>query len=215
LARGGLTPPELAAKLPYVYPISRNDLLVLRLSRTGRRNQPKFRLVAAEQGKKLDGRVVEILGHYEPAAQEKPFVFDKEKVQGWLSKGAVVSNTVAKLLNSQGFDLPVHIRPERAPRKKAAPASIQAPSAVASGETAADKVGEALVAEPAPVSEETNSGEEAPAEAATETNEESAPVSDETVADESVEAPAGTPTEEPATEGAEPSAAPAEESSQE
>lgn len=86
--------------------------------RTGRRNQPKFRLVAAEQGEKLDGKVVEILGHYEPAAEAKPFVFDKEKVQGWLSKGALPSNTVAKLLNKQGFDLPVHLYAEAKPRKK-------------------------------------------------------------------------------------------------
>jgi len=113
-----LTRGLLAVKLPYVYQISRDALLVLRLARTGRRNQPKFRLVAAEQGKKLDGKVVEILGHYEPAAKDKPFVFDREKVQGWLAKGGMPSNTVAKLLNMNGFDLPVHIRPEAKPRKK-------------------------------------------------------------------------------------------------
>ena len=94
-------------------------MLVLRLVRTGRRNQPKYRLVAAEQGEKLDGKVVEILGHYEPAAKSKLFVFDKEKVQGWLAKGGVPSNTVAKLLNMNGFDLPVHLRAEGKPKKKA------------------------------------------------------------------------------------------------
>jgi len=94
-------------------------LLVLRLVRTGRRNQPKFRLVAAEQGEKLDGKVVEILGHYEPAAKEKPFVFDKERVQAWLSKGGMPSNTVAKLLNMNGFDLPIKMNAEAKPRKKA------------------------------------------------------------------------------------------------
>ncbi len=141
--------------MPYVYQISWHALLVLRLVRTGRRNQPKYRLVAAEQGEKLDGKVVEILGHYEPAAESKPFVFDKEKVQGWLSKGAMPSNTVAKLLNSQGFSLPVHLHAEAKPKKKAQ----------AKLEAANKPVEVAPVPEQVEVaSEETTVVEEAPAE---------------------------------------------------
>jgi len=130
-------------------------LLVLRLVRTGRRNQPKFRLVAADQSEKLDGKVVEILGHYEPAAKDKPFVFDKEKVQGWLAKGGMPSNTVAKLLNMNGFDLPVHQYAVAKPKKKAqarldeankpkeAPVAVEASSDISEAEVEADKPAEA------------------------------------------------------------------------
>lgn len=150
-------------------------MLVLRLVRTGRRNQPKFRLVAAEQGKKLDGKVVEILGHYEPAAGAKPFVFDKEKVQGWLSKGALPSNTVAKLLNKQGFDLPVHIYAEAKPRKKtrAKTEAANKPSPVASDEAMGN-----MVEQPTPAAEEVVV--ETPIEAVME---ETAPVAEEVSAD--------------------------------
>ena len=164
-------------------------MLVLRLVRTGRRNQPKFRLVAADQSEKLNGKVVEILGHYEPAAKEKPFVFDKEQVQGWLSKGGVPSNTVARLLNMNGFDLPVHQSAPAKPKKKAqarldeankpkevtpvadatdsgeAPVAVEVPADGGEEVTAEDQptqeaVPEVPVVEPAPSGD--GSGEETP-----------------------------------------------------
>jgi len=93
-------------------------LLVLRLARTGRRNQPKYRLVVAENSKPIDGKVVEVVGHYNPTDLNKPLVLDKEVISAWITKGAKPSNTVAKLLNKEGFDLPVHLHPVR-PAKKA------------------------------------------------------------------------------------------------
>lgn len=163
-------------------------MLVLRLVRTGRRNQPKFRLVAAEQGKKVKGAVVEILGHYEPAASDKPFVFNKENTQHWVDKGAVVSNTVAKLLNKEGFNLPVHQHAEAKPKKKAqakldaankpaeaAPVAEEATEAPAEGgevPTETPAAEEASAETPAVAAEEAPS-EEAPAAAAEPTNEES------------------------------------------
>lgn len=150
-------------------------MLVLRLVRTGRRNQPKFRLVAADGSEKLNGKVVEILGHYEPAAKDKPFVFDKEKVQGWLGKGGVPSNTVAKLLNMNGFDLPVHQHAEAKPKKKAQ-AKLDA----------ANKP-----KEPAPVAEVADTGEAPAAEevAADNVEEASAAPTEESTAEAATEEP--------------------------
>lgn len=102
----------------YIQFLSIFQLLVIRLSRTGRRNQPKYRLVVAEHTAPIKGKVVEILGHYEPTASDKKLVFDKEKVETYIKNGAKPSNTVAKILNANGFDLPVHVRPERKPRKE-------------------------------------------------------------------------------------------------
>lgn len=151
-------------------------MLVLRLVRVGRRNQPKFRLVAADRQEKLNGKVVEVLGHYDPAAKEKPFVFDKEKVQGWITKGGMPSNTVAKLLNMNGFNLPVHQNAVAKPKKKAqakldeANKPVEAPAVVAEApvetggeEAVAEDVSTEEAAVEAPVVEETTT-EEAPIE---------------------------------------------------
>ena len=41
-------------------------MLVLRLQRTGRRNNPAFRLVVTEKSAPVKGKVKEYLGHYLP-----------------------------------------------------------------------------------------------------------------------------------------------------
>lgn len=102
------------------YQVKEQILLVIRLARTGRRNQPKFRVVVAEHSKPVDGNTVEIVGHFEPAAPNKPFVIDREAVSKWIGQGAKPTNTVARLLNKyEGFDLLVKQRPARPPKKEA------------------------------------------------------------------------------------------------
>lgn len=76
-------------------------------------------MVVAEHSKPLDGKTVEVVGHYDPTSPAKPFVVDKEAVSKWIEKGAKPSNTVAWLLNKHGgFNLPVEQRPARKPRKE-------------------------------------------------------------------------------------------------
>lgn len=103
-------------------------MLVIRLSRQGRRNSPTYRLVVAENSKPVDGSFVEIVGNYNSVATEQPLVIEKERIEYWLSKGATPSNTVARLLNRVGFNLPVE-KGSGAPKKKAqeAKAAKEAP----------------------------------------------------------------------------------------
>lgn len=105
--------------------------------------------MAAEHSAPINGKVVEILGHYEPTASDKKFVFEKEKIAAYLKNGAQPSNTVAKLLNKNGFDLPVHIRPEQKPRK-VAEAKPEAPKAetASAEEVAGEESAPVEVAEP-------------------------------------------------------------------
>jgi len=72
----------------------------LRLQRTGRKNRPFYRIVAADARAKRDGKVIEILGHYDPLAKEegKQFVVKRDRVTHWLSVGAQPTDTVASLL---------------------------------------------------------------------------------------------------------------------
>lgn len=75
-------------------------MLRIRLSRTGRRNQPKFRVVVAEKSRSIKGKFIEILGYYIPTG-EKIFHVNKEAILKWIARGAHPSNTVATLLKKK------------------------------------------------------------------------------------------------------------------
>ena len=97
-------------------------MLKLRLRRTGKRNQPYYRLVVAEHTAPLNGKFVAQLGHYNP--RNKELVIDQDAIVGWMDKGAEPSNTVARLLEKHGLkhgQIQIHKYAER-PSKKAAPA---------------------------------------------------------------------------------------------
>lgn len=80
----------------------------LRMSRVGRRHRPFFRINAVESLTPRDGRILEKLGHYDPIEKDKSkqLVLDKERVQEWLAKGAVPSDTVAEILARNGIKTP-------------------------------------------------------------------------------------------------------------
>ena len=76
----------------------------LRLTRIGGRKDPVWRIVAADQRSPRDGRVLEILGHYNAQTDPSTVKVDEEKVRGWLERGAQPTDTVRKLLRTQGID---------------------------------------------------------------------------------------------------------------
>jgi small subunit ribosomal protein S16 len=73
-------------------------VLMIRLSRFGKKKHPFYRVVVTEKTRPRNGRFVEIVGTYDP--QKKPALvqMDKERVDYWLSKGAQPSDTVRSLL---------------------------------------------------------------------------------------------------------------------
>ena len=70
----------------------------------GSKKNPIWRVVAADQRSPRDGRVIEILGHYNAQTQPSTIVLDEPRVREWLSKGAQPSETVRKLLKTQGIE---------------------------------------------------------------------------------------------------------------
>ncbi|MFH1823774.1 MAG: 30S ribosomal protein S16 [Candidatus Firestonebacteria bacterium] len=72
--------------------------VVIRLSRVGAKSKPKYRIVVADSRFPRDGRNIEILGSFNPFDKEKGLNVKMDKVSGWLKKGAVLSNTIKKLL---------------------------------------------------------------------------------------------------------------------
>lgn len=80
-------------------------MLRIRLSRTGKKRQPSYRVVVAEKEAKRDGRVVERIGHYNPLTNPAEFTIAEDRALYWLSVGAQPSDAVRVLLNKQGtFD---------------------------------------------------------------------------------------------------------------
>ncbi len=68
----------------------------IRLSRTGTKNAPHYRIVAVDERKKRDGAALENLGAYDPR-KGKLVQFHDERIAYWVSQGAIVSDAVKKL----------------------------------------------------------------------------------------------------------------------
>jgi small subunit ribosomal protein S16 len=77
-------------------------MLRIRLSRTGKKRQPSYRVVVAEKESKRDGRVVERIGHYNPLPNPAVYEIKEDRALYWLSVGAQPSDAVRVLLNKQG-----------------------------------------------------------------------------------------------------------------
>ena len=75
-------------------------MLKIRLAQTGSTNRKTYRVVAIEEGKRRNGRNVEILGFYNPLVTPPQICIQKDRVEYWRSKGAQVTPVVEKLLRS-------------------------------------------------------------------------------------------------------------------
>jgi len=76
----------------------------IRLTRTGTKKKPYYRMVVVDSRKKRDGAYIENLGIYHPLEKEENEVkLNEERIREWLSKGARPSHTVKILLNKKGI----------------------------------------------------------------------------------------------------------------
>ncbi len=75
-------------------------MITLRLIRTGRKNQPSFRLVAQDKNSPPKGKYKEDLGVWKPIAKTR--TVNKERVAYWLSCGARTTDTVWNMLVTEG-----------------------------------------------------------------------------------------------------------------
>ena len=71
----------------------------IRLTRTGARNSPCYRVVAADTRSPRDGGNLEILGWYDPKKKDgENFDIKVDRIADWQARGAKVSATVNNLL---------------------------------------------------------------------------------------------------------------------
>lgn len=75
-------------------------MLVIRLSRTGRKKQPYYRVVVAEKSAPIKGRLIEVLGHFNPRTKE--LEIDVERAKARVKDGAQPSETAEFLLEKAG-----------------------------------------------------------------------------------------------------------------
>jgi small subunit ribosomal protein S16 len=75
----------------------------IRLRRVGRKKLPVYRIVVADKSAARDGAFIEVLGTYDPKAEDaKQVTVDAEKARAWLAKGATPSDTVQSILKRAG-----------------------------------------------------------------------------------------------------------------
>lgn len=75
----------------------------IRMKRMGTKKKPFYRLVVADSRSPRDGRIIEQVGYYDPMVAEKTLKVDEEKVLKWLGNGAQPTETVKRLLKSEGI----------------------------------------------------------------------------------------------------------------
>lgn len=74
--------------------------LKIRLSRIGSTHNPIYHVVVAEARSRRDGAATEILGTYNPRAKKDSLLLKVERVDYWLSKGALPTDTAKSLIKN-------------------------------------------------------------------------------------------------------------------
>jgi small subunit ribosomal protein S16 len=126
-------------------------MLKIRLQRTGRINNPSYRVVVTEhQNGPKSGRAVEVLGSYNPKSKER--VLNEDRIKHWISMGAQPSGTMHNMLISSGITKgkKVNVLPKKTVPKKEEVAEEAAPAAPAAEAPAEEAPKEEAAQEAAP-----------------------------------------------------------------
>lgn len=148
----------------------------LRLARHGAKKAPYYRLIAAQDQSRRDGRFLEHVGSYDPTVEPPAVSLKRDRIRYWLDQGAQTTPTAKSLLSKyMGAEdtatlskpkpkvVPPVIatpEPEPAPKAKAAAPAEAAPAE--SDETV--ETAAVPAAEPAPAEEAKAETADAPAE---------------------------------------------------
>lgn len=72
--------------------------VTIRLTKTGRKGENKYRIVVKEKRSDRDGRAIETLGWYERKGKTENKSIDMDRVKYWISVGAQPSLTVERII---------------------------------------------------------------------------------------------------------------------
>lgn len=120
----------------------------IRLTRVGATKRPSYRVVAIDSRRPRDGRSLEILGFYDPLTDPATVQIDADRLNAWIAKGALPSETVGKLMRQAGIGstatatAPAPAKPKAAAkttRTRKAPAKAAAAAEAAPAEATAEE----------------------------------------------------------------------------
>jgi len=74
--------------------------VTIRLTRIGKKNAPSYRVVATKTRTKRDGKVLEILGSFNPSHNPSKLLLRKDRIEYWQGVGAITSSAVTKLMQN-------------------------------------------------------------------------------------------------------------------
>ncbi|MEW6653697.1 MAG: 30S ribosomal protein S16 [Bacteroidota bacterium] len=75
----------------------------LRLKRMGKKNQPIYKVVAADSRSPRDGKFIEAIGLYNPKTEPATVEIKESRAMYWLNVGAQPTITVKNLLSRHGI----------------------------------------------------------------------------------------------------------------
>ncbi|MGI1678644.1 MAG: 30S ribosomal protein S16 [Cellvibrionaceae bacterium] len=78
-------------------------MVTIRLSRGGSKKRPFYHLTVTDSRKSRDGRYIERVGFFNPAARgsEEKLRVDTDRIDHWVGLGAQLSDRVSALLKEQ------------------------------------------------------------------------------------------------------------------
>ncbi len=77
----------------------------IRLKRVGAKKRPMYRVVVTDSRSPRDGKNIATLGSFNPMVNPPELKIDHEKVNAWISKGALPTPTVKKLIKDSQASL--------------------------------------------------------------------------------------------------------------
>ncbi|MFC1749390.1 30S ribosomal protein S16 [Pseudomonadota bacterium] len=114
------------------------NLLKIRLSRTGKKDQESFRIIVQEHARSVKRKFLEVVGHYRATIEPRTFEAKKDRIEYWISQGAKPTDTLASLLKRNGYeDMDQYIvepRDKQRKKKKEEEEKPAAPAAAAPAE---------------------------------------------------------------------------------
>ena len=112
----------------------------------GATKRPSYRVVAMDSRRPRDGRALEILGFYDPLTEPATVRIDAERLAAWVSKGALPSETVAKLIKINGSVGATPEAPAAKPARARKPSAKATARAKAKAEAPPEAAPEAIIA---------------------------------------------------------------------
>ncbi|MBI1355905.1 MAG: 30S ribosomal protein S16 [Acidobacteria bacterium] len=103
-------------------------MVAIRLSRTGAKKKPTYRVVVTDKRRPRDSKTLEIVGFYDPRPSPIELNLKRDRIDYWVGVGAQPSDTVKRLIkffDNEGG--PTLSQPKKKALQEAAEAATPAP----------------------------------------------------------------------------------------